>query len=57
MDPNLVRLGRAYNEAVSQLGGEAPPPPPTDCDSSDGEEAAMGAATAAGGHLSWDFVS
>ncbi len=56
MDPNLVRLGRAYNEAVSQLGGEEPPPP-IDRDSSDGEEAAMDAAAAAGGQRSWDFVS
>lgn len=46
VDPNLVRLGRAYDEAVAQLGGEAPAAPADD--SSDGEEAAMGAAAAAG---------
>jgi len=44
VDPNLMRLGRAYDEAVAQLGGEAPPL--ADDDSSDGEEAAMGGAAA-----------
>lgn len=39
VDPNLVRLASAYDQAVAQLGGDAPTS--VEDDSSDGEEAAM----------------
>lgn len=52
VDPNLVRLGSAYQEAVAQLGGDAPQP--VEDDSSDGEEAAMRAADVSGGVASGD---